>query len=92
MCLEEFTPLVLIYTQGLRLWTVFRAEMAHSKTQHVAYRKGLERDIKEVKEACQLCLDTAKYVYSAFAAILCFPASVWFIIDLGIHTNHGLRG
>jgi Chs5-Arf1p-binding protein BUD7/BCH1 len=55
------------------VWTIFRAEVAHFKTQHVAYRKtGLEWEIlgdlglrlhhkEEAKEAYQRCLDTPRY-------------------------------
>ena len=57
----------------MRVWTIFRAEVAHFKTQHVAYRKtGLEWEIlgdlglrlhhkEEAKEAYQRCLDTPRY-------------------------------
>lgn len=59
--------------QDLRIWTIFRAEVAHFKTQHVAYRKtGLEWEIlgdlgqrlhhkEEAKEAFQRCLDSQRY-------------------------------
>lgn len=55
------------------MWTIFRAEVAHFKTQHVAYRKtGLEWEIlgdlgmrlhhkEEAKEAYQRCLDSPRY-------------------------------
>ena len=55
------------------MWTIFRAEVAHFKTQHVAYRKtGLEWEIlgdlglrlhhkEEAKEAYQRCLDAPRY-------------------------------
>lgn len=55
------------------MWTIFRAEVAHFKTQHVAYRKtGLEWEIlgdlglrlhhkEEAKEAYQRCLDSHRY-------------------------------
>ena len=57
----------------MRVWTIFRAEVAHFKTQHVAYRKtGLEWEIlgdlgarlhhkEEAKEAYQRCLDSLRY-------------------------------
>ena len=60
-------------TQDLRVWTIFRAEVAHFKTQHVAYRKtGMEWEIlgdlglrlhhkEEAKEAYQRCLDSPRY-------------------------------
>ena len=59
--------------QDLRVWTIFRAEVAHFKTQHVAYRKtGMEWEIlgelglrlqhkEEAKEAFQGCLDSSRY-------------------------------
>ena len=57
----------------MRVWTIFRAEVAHFKTQHVAYKKtGLEWEIlgdlgtrlhhrEEAKEAYQRCLDSSRY-------------------------------
>ncbi|KAF5383145.1 hypothetical protein D9615_005017 [Tricholomella constricta] len=62
-----------LFIQDLRVWTIFRAEVAHFKTQHVAYRKtGLEWEIlgdlglrlhhkEEAKEAYQRCLDSPRY-------------------------------
>lgn len=59
--------------KDLRVWTIFRAEVAHFKTQHLAYRKtGYEWEIlgdlglrlhhrEEAKEAYQRCLDTPRY-------------------------------
>ncbi len=64
------------------MWTIFRAEVAHFKTQHVAYRKtGLEWEIlgdlgvrlhhkEEAKEAYQRCLDTPRYSYKPWSKIL----------------------
>ena len=61
------------FHQDLRVWTIFRAEIAHFKTQRVAYRKtGHEWEIlgdlglrlhhkEEAKEAYQRCLDTPRY-------------------------------
>jgi hypothetical protein len=55
------------------VWTIFRAEVVHFKTQHIAYRKtGAEWEIlgelggrlhhkEEAKEAFQRCLDTPRY-------------------------------
>lgn len=55
------------------MWTIFRAEVAHFKTQHVAYRKtAMEWEIlgdlglrlhhkEEAKEAYQRCLDGNRY-------------------------------
>ena len=68
--------------QDLRVWTIFRAEVAHFKTQHVAYRKtGLEWEIlgdlalrlhhkEEGKEAYQRCLETARYAQKPWAKLL----------------------
>jgi hypothetical protein len=62
-----------LYLQDLRVWTIFRAEVAHFKTQHIAYRKtGMEWEIlaelgmrlhhkEESKEAYQRCLDSQRY-------------------------------
>ena len=66
----------------MRIWTIFRAEVAHFKTQHVAYRKtGLEWEIlgdlgqrlhhkEEAKEAYQRCLDTPRYAYKPWSKLL----------------------
>jgi Chs5-Arf1p-binding protein BUD7/BCH1 len=66
----------------LRVWTIFRAEVAHFKTQHVAYRKtGLEWEIlgdlglrlhhkEEAKEAYQRCLDTQRYSHKPWAKLM----------------------
>jgi len=74
--------LLQTHTQDLRVWTIFRAEVAHFKTQHVAYRKtGLEWEIlgdlgsrlyhsEEAKEAYQRCLDTTRCVHPAFASVV----------------------
>lgn len=68
--------------QDLRVWTIFRAEVAHFKTQHVAYRKtGLEWEIlgdlglrlhhkEEAKEAYQRCLDTSRYSQKPWAKLM----------------------
>lgn len=65
-----------------------------AKTQHVAHRKmGLEILASRLHHGEEANLDTARYAYSAFAAVMCFlsliPHSVLFIIRLGFHTNHG---
>lgn len=68
--------------QDLRVWTIFRAEVAHFKTQHVAYRKtGLEWEIlgdlglrlhhkEEAKEAYQRCLDSPRYSVKPWAKLM----------------------
>lgn len=64
------------------MWTIFRAEVAHFKTQHVAYRKtGLEWEIlgdlglrlhhkEEAKEAYQRCLDSPRYSVKPWAKLM----------------------
>ena len=64
------------------MWTIFRAEVAHFKTQHVAYRKtGLEWEIlgdlglrlhhkEEAKEAYQRCLDTPRYSQKPWSKLM----------------------
>jgi hypothetical protein len=64
------------------VWTIFRAEVAHFKTQHVAYRKtGLEWEIlgdlgmrlhhkEEAKEAYQRCLDTPRYSVKPWSKLM----------------------
>lgn len=73
---------LFIATQDLRIWTIFRAEVAHFKTQHVAYRKtGMEWEIlgdlglrlhhkEEAKEAYQRCLDSQRYSYKPWAKLM----------------------
>lgn len=64
LCERWLDNLFMVLYEDLRVWTIFRAEVAHFKTQHVAYRKtGLEWEIlgdlgmrlhhkEEAKEAC----------------------------------------
>lgn len=73
LCERWLDNLFMVLYEDLRIWTIFRAEIAHFKTQHVAYRKtGLEWEIladlgvrlqhrEEAKEAYQRCLDTPRY-------------------------------
>lgn len=78
-------PLVVaefLVAQDLRVWTIFRAEVAHFKTQHVAYRKtGMEWEIlgdlglrlhhkEEAKEAYQRCIETSRYSQKPWAKLL----------------------
>ena len=79
VCLGEVPTRVC---QDLRVWTIFRAEVAHFKTQHVAYRKtGLEWEIlgdlglrlhhkEEAKEAFQRALDTPRYSIKPWAKLV----------------------
>ncbi|RXW16835.1 hypothetical protein EST38_g9027 [Candolleomyces aberdarensis] len=73
LCERWLDNLFMVLYEDLRVWTIFRAEVAHFKTQHVAYRKtGLEWEIlgdlgirlhhkEEAKEAYQRCLDSTRY-------------------------------
>ncbi|KAG6850075.1 hypothetical protein H0H93_001425 [Arthromyces matolae] len=73
LCERWLDNLFMVLYEDLRVWTIFRAEVAHFKTQHVAYRKtGLEWEIlgdlgirlhhkEEAKEAYQRCLDSPRY-------------------------------
>ncbi|OAX33542.1 chaps-domain-containing protein, partial [Rhizopogon vinicolor AM-OR11-026] len=82
LCERWLDNLFMVLYEDLRVWTIFRAEVAHFKTQHVAYRKtGLEWEIlgdlgmrlhhkEEAKEAFQRCLDTARYSQKPWAKLL----------------------
>jgi Chs5-Arf1p-binding protein BUD7/BCH1 len=73
LCERWLDNLFMVLYEDLRVWTIFRAEVAHFKTQHVAYRKtSYEWEIladlgmrlhhkEEAKEAYQRCLDSARY-------------------------------
>lgn len=73
LCERWLDNLFMVLYEDLRVWTIFRAEVAHFKTQHVAYRKtGLEWEIlgdlglrlhhkEESKEAYQRCLESSRY-------------------------------
>ncbi|KLO14038.1 chaps-domain-containing protein [Schizopora paradoxa] len=73
LCERWLDNLFMILYEDLRIWTIFRAEVAHLKMQHVAYRKtGLEWEIlgdlglrlhhkEEAKEAYQRCLESQRY-------------------------------
>jgi hypothetical protein len=72
----------LLLAQDLRVWTIFRAEVAHFKTQHVAYRKtGAEWEIlgdlglrlhhkEEAKEAYQRALEATRYAAKPWSRLL----------------------
>ncbi|KAL0958001.1 hypothetical protein HGRIS_000176 [Hohenbuehelia grisea] len=82
LCERWLDNLFMVLYEDLRVWTIFRAEVAHFKTQHVAYRKtGLEWEIlgdlglrlhhkEEAKEAFQRCLDTSRYSYKPWAKLM----------------------
>jgi len=73
LCERWLDNLFMTLYEDLRVWTIFRGEIAHFKTQHVAYKKtGLEWEIlgdlairlhhkEEAKEAYQRCLDGQRY-------------------------------
>ncbi|EMD34713.1 hypothetical protein CERSUDRAFT_116901 [Gelatoporia subvermispora B] len=82
LCERWLDNLFMVLYEDLRVWTIFRAEVAHFKTQHVAYRKtGLEWEIlgdlgtrlhhkEEAKEAYQRCLDAQRYSYKPWSKLL----------------------
>ncbi|KAF8500392.1 Chs5p-Arf1p-binding proteins-domain-containing protein [Russula emetica] len=82
LCERWLDNLFMVLYEDLRVWTIFRAEVAHFKTQHVAYRKtGLEWEIlgdlglrlhhkEEAKEAFQRALDTPRYSIKPWAKLL----------------------
>ncbi|KAL5521698.1 BUD7 [Sanghuangporus sanghuang] len=73
LCERWLDNLFMVLYEDLRIWTIFRAEVAHFKTQHVAYRKtSLEWEIlgelgarlhhrEEAKECYQRCLEGTRY-------------------------------
>ncbi|KAF8588198.1 chaps-domain-containing protein [Ramaria rubella] len=81
LCERWLDNLFMVLYEDLRIWTIFRAEVAHFKTQHVAYRKtGAEWEIlgdlglrlhhkEEAKEAYQRCLDS-KFSVKAWSKLL----------------------
>lgn len=82
LCERWLDNLFMVLYEDLRVWTIFRAEVAHFKTQHVAYRKtGLEWEIlgdlgsrlyhsEEAKEAYQRCLDTSRYSHKPWSKLM----------------------
>ncbi|TDL24439.1 chaps-domain-containing protein [Rickenella mellea] len=82
LCERWLDNLFMVLYEDLRIWTIFRAEVAHFKTQHVAYRKtGLEWEIlgdlglrlhhkEEAKEAYQRCLDSQRYSYKPWQKLM----------------------
>ncbi|KAF7318295.1 hypothetical protein HMN09_00338200 [Mycena chlorophos] len=82
LCERWLDNLFMVLYEDLRVWTIFRAEVAHFKTQHVAYRKtGLEWEIlgdlglrlhhkEESKEAFQRCLDTPRYSVKPWSKLM----------------------
>ncbi|KAK0229471.1 Chs5p-Arf1p-binding proteins-domain-containing protein [Armillaria nabsnona] len=82
LCERWLDNLFMVLYEDLRVWTIFRAEVAHFKTQHVAYRKtGYEWEIlgdlgmrlhhkEEAKEAYQRCLDAPRYSQKPWAKLM----------------------
>ena len=82
LCERWLDNLFMVLYEDLRVWTIFRAEVAHFKTQHVAYRKtGMEWEIlgdlglrlhhkEEAKEAYQRCLDSSRYSVKPWAKLM----------------------
>lgn len=82
LCERWLDNLFMVLYEDLRVWTIFRAEVAHFKTQHVAYRKtGMEWEIlgdlglrlhhkEEAKEAYQRCIETSRYSQKPWAKLL----------------------
>ncbi|KAL4073639.1 Chs5p-Arf1p-binding proteins-domain-containing protein [Scleroderma yunnanense] len=82
LCERWLDNLFMVLYEDLRVWTIFRAEVAHFKTQHVAYRKtGMEWEIlgdlglrlhhkEEAKEAYQRCIETLRYSQKPWAKLL----------------------
>ncbi|KAG2107331.1 Chs5p-Arf1p-binding proteins-domain-containing protein [Suillus cothurnatus] len=58
LCERWLDNLFMVLYEDLRVWTIFRAEVAHFKTQH------------EAKEAYQRCLDTSRYSQKPWAKLL----------------------
>jgi len=81
LCERWLDNLFMCLYEDLRIWTIFRAEVAHFKTQHLAYRKnsseweilgelGLRLHHKEeAKDAFQRCLD-GKFSAKAWLRLL----------------------
>ncbi|KAF9226268.1 chaps-domain-containing protein [Gyrodon lividus] len=86
LCERWLDNLFMVLYEDLRVWTIFRAEVAHFKTQHVAYRKtGMEWEIlgdlglrlhhkEEAKDAYQRCLETSRYSQKPWAKLLAMYA------------------
>jgi len=82
LCERWLDNLFMVLYEDLRVWTIFRAEVAHFRTQHVAYRKtGMEWEVlgdlgirlhhkEEAKEAYQRCLDSPRYTVKPWAKLM----------------------
>ncbi|KAG8941791.1 hypothetical protein FRC03_003984 [Tulasnella sp. 419] len=81
LCERWLDNLFMVLYEDLRIWTIFRAEVAHFKTQHIVYKKtGTEWEIlgdlglrlhhkEEAKEAFLRCLDN-KFSAKAWMKLL----------------------
>ncbi|KAI0075971.1 chaps family protein [Panus rudis PR-1116 ss-1] len=82
LCERWLDNLFMVLYEDLRVWTIYRAEVAHFKTQQVAYKKtGLEWEIigdlglrlhhkEEAKEAYQRCLEFPRYSIRPWSKLL----------------------
>ncbi|KAF9652575.1 chaps-domain-containing protein [Thelephora ganbajun] len=82
LCERWLDNLFMVLYEDLRVWTIFRAEVAHYKTQHIAYKKtGMEWEIlgdlglrlnhkEEAKEAYQRCLDSMRFSHKPWLKLL----------------------
>ncbi|KAF9788356.1 chaps-domain-containing protein [Thelephora terrestris] len=82
LCERWLDNLFMVLYEDLRVWTIFRAEVAHYKTQHIAYKKtGMEWEIlgdlglrlnhkEEAKEAYQRCLDSMRFSLKPWLKLL----------------------
>jgi len=82
LCERWLDNLFMVLYEDLRVWTIFRAEVAHYKTQHIAYKKtGMEWEIlgdlglrlnhkEEAKEAYQRCLDSMRFSFKPWLKLL----------------------
>jgi len=82
LCERWLDNLFMVLYEDLRVWTIFRAEVAHYKTQRVAYKKtGMEWEIlgdlgirlnhkEEAKEAYQRSLDSMRFSQKPWLKLL----------------------
>lgn len=82
LCERWLDNLFMCLYEDLRIWTIYRAEVAHFKTQHLAYRKtSSEWEIlgelgwrlghrEEAKECWVRCLDGGRFSAKAWGRLL----------------------
>ncbi|KAF6744813.1 Chs5p-Arf1p-binding proteins-domain-containing protein [Ephemerocybe angulata] len=104
LCERWLDNLFMVLYEDLRVWTIFRAEVAHFKTQHVAYRKtGMEWEIlgdlgvrlhhkEEAKEAYQRCLDGTRYSVKPWARLMEVYAEEGDAIRVAVYQTLGTDG